>query len=70
MQRNVIRCRNIPAEEAMQHDQRGRNRCRIHGDHNGGVLRKAQIEEVRRDDTHQVRNNEWQAGRICNKSQP
>ena len=52
----------------MQHDQRGRNRCRIHGDHNGGVLRKAQIEEVRRDDIHQVRNNEWQAGRICNKS--
>ena len=31
-------------------------------------MRKAQTEEVRRDDIHQVRNNERQAGRICNKS--
>lgn len=59
---------NNSAKEEIQHNQRGRNRCRIHGDHNGGVLRKAQTEEVRRDDIHQVRNNERQAGRICNKS--
>ncbi len=50
----------------MQHDQRGRNRVRIHGDHNGGVMRKAQTEEVRRDDINQIRNNERQARRICN----
>ena len=52
----------------MEHDQRGSNGRQVHRNHHGGILCKAQAEEIRRDNIDQVRDNQRQAGSICDKS--
>ncbi|VTT28483.1 Zn-dependent proteases [Klebsiella pneumoniae] len=52
----------------MQHEQRSHDSSQVNRHHHGGVLGKSKLEEVCRDNVNQVRDDQWQAGGIGNKT--